>query len=410
MKIKYFSSILMTTALFTNLAHASQTTLSQALNIKPGVINTTPPAAPAKNVIVVDNRGYIIPDSIKLIRSANGQFKVDRIDIIGHKVGNGGDYIRSTFIQVGKKALEYVLTTEAGNTIVRKNNLNTDDLKAALDINRVVLTDETLFDDTGSVVDAIGIPGLIILNSSAWLEHFEKERNIQYLVFHELLRSASVNDDNYVISTDLIQIPNSFRLATRLVPLIPMIEGDSIQSLFDLSSVASNGSGCSAQKKEIYTELDLTKNSLEISLSNYITQNDTNRLVDNKACSLAIPVKLPKGKRLVISLIDLQGVVSPRIGQLQTTSSIKFEAFIAGTIKPSNAKVITLGSDERSFLFRKTDVLTSGCGTTEMIRLNTSNTLTSKVISQTTTGSESILANTSQIKKISVLMNIESCP
>lgn len=408
MKNKNLVSVLIMTTLLTSWAQASNTVL-QTLQVKPVVIKVPPVAGPAKNVIVVDNRGYLIPDSIKLIRSINGQFKVDRIDLIGHKVGNGGDYIRSTFIQVGKKALDYVLTTEAGNTIVRKNNLNTDELKAALDINRIVLTDETLFDNTGSVVEAIGIPGLIILNSQTWLDHFEKERNIPYLVFHEMLRSASVNDDNYVVSTDLMQIPNSFRVATRLVPLIPMLDSDSIQPLFDLASVVSNGSGCSAQKKEFYTELDLTKNSLEISLSNYITQNDTKRLVDNKACSLAIPVKLPKGKRLVISLVDLQGVVSPRLAQLQTTSSVKFEAFIAGTVNPSNAKIINLAADERSFLFRKTDVLTSGCGTTEMIRLNTSNTLTSKVISQSTTGSENILANTSQIKKISVLMNLESC-
>ena len=406
MKNNTFVSLVTTAFLLSSLAHASDT-LSAALKAK--VIPKAPVASPLKNVVIVDNRGFIIPDSLKIIRNANGQFKIDRIDLLGHKVGNGGDYIRSTFIQIGKKALDYILTTDAGNSIVRKNNLNTDELKAALDITRVVLTDETLFDNTGSVVEAIGIPGLIILNSAAWLEHFESEKNIYYLVFHEMLRSASVNDDNYVVSTDLMQIPNAFRIPTRLLPLVPMLESDSIQPLFDLASVVSNGSGCSAQKKEYYTELDLTKNSLEISLSNYITQNDAKRLVDNKACSLAIPVKLPKGKRLVISLIDLQGLVSPKLAQLQTVSTVKFEAFIAGTVNPSNAKVINLGSDDRSFLFRKTDVLSSGCGTNEIIRLNTSNTLTSKIISQSSTGSENIISNTSQIKKISVLMNLESC-
>lgn len=361
-----------------------------------------------KNVLTVDNRTYFLPDSIKLIKLDNGQFKLDKgIDIVGHKVGNGGDYIRSTFIQLGTKALDFLNTTDVGNAVAKKNNLNLDALKLALDINNVVLTTDTLFDNTGSVVDAIGIPGLIILNAQAWLDHFEKERNVYYLIFHEMLRSAAVNDDNYVISTALINFPNAFRISTRLLPLIPMLDGDSIQGLFDLSTVATNGSGCSAQAKQFYTELDLSKNSLEISLSNYVTNSDSKRLIDYKACSLAIPVKLPAGKRLVISLVDLQGVVMPKVAGVQSSAIIRFEAFLAGSSSPSNVKTIALGNDDRSFLFRKTDVLSSGCGTSDIIRLNTTNTLTSKVVNANAVAGA--LPNSAQIKKISVYMNLESC-
>ncbi|MFZ3230909.1 MAG: DUF4360 domain-containing protein [Pseudobdellovibrio sp.] len=384
----------------------AQLPIVTTFNLKP---SSASPVPIKKNIITVDNRSYIIPDSIKIIKQLNGQFKVDQKDLIGHKVGNGGDYIRSTFIQLGQKALDFITTTDIGHAIAIKNNLNSELLKLSLDIQNIVLTNDILFDNAGSVVDAIGLPGLIILNSSAWLEHFENERNVYYLIFHEMLRSTSINDDNYIISTDLINFPNAFRLSTRLLPLIPMLESDSIQNLFDFSNIAINGSGCVAKKGQLYTELDLAKNSLEISLNNYVTSNDAKKLIDYKACSLAIPVKLPKGKRLVISLVDMQGSVRPNSSSLQTTSTLKFEAFLAGSANTSNMKVISLGTNDRTFLFRKTDVLSSGCGTNDMIRLNTSSTLASKVISTKPPTLNPAAANISQIKKISVYMNMEDC-
>lgn len=385
---------------FTVLAASSQDDVFNLDPIKPAPKLKVSVLKP--NLLTIDNHTYTLPDSLKLIKLPNGKFKVDKIDLLGHKVGNGGDYIRSTFIQLGQKVLQYLTTTDAGDAIVRKNNLNTDDLKASLDINSIVLTDDTLFDNGGSVVEAIGIPGLIILNSEAWLAHFENERNVHYLIFHEMLRSSAVNDDNYIVSNDIVQFPTSLKTPTRLLPLIPMIDQDSIQGLFDLSNVSTGGAGC-ADKKQYYAELDLTKNALEISLNNYVAQNDAKRLTDRKGCNLAIPMKLPKNKRLVISLVDLQGVVSPKT-TLKSVATVNFEAFVAGEKNSVKTKTINLGADDRSFLFRKTDLLKSGCGTQDIIRLNTS-----AVLSSTGSSAEAAATNSVQVKKISILMNLEDC-
>ena len=57
-----------------------------------------------------------------------------------------------------------------------------------------------LIDSTGSVVDAIGIPDLVQLDQQRWEVLFSSTDNLYYLIFHEMLRSASYDDDNFKIS------------------------------------------------------------------------------------------------------------------------------------------------------------------------------------------------------------------
>lgn len=355
-------------------------------------------------VIQIGNRTVTIPGSIPLVKLPDGRFTTDKLIFSpeGHKVGNGGDYIRSTFIQMGENVSEYLETTDAGHAVVSKNGLNLDELKATLTTERIALTNEILIDNTGSVVDAIGVPGLIILNSASWLDHFEKERNVYYLVLHEMLRSSAVNDDDFVISKDIVNIPSQFKMSTRLLPLVPMLESDSITELLTLDKVTVQGSGCSA-KTPAYTELDLTRNLIDITLKSFIATNSEARKVDYKSCNLAIPIKLPAGKRLTISLIDLSGEVRPQSADLKSTSTLRFEAFLAGSTGKVQQKVVALGSEARTVLFRKTDVINTGCGTSEVLRLNVNNALASK-------GSAAAgLINQAQVKKISVYLNLEDC-
>ena len=370
-------------------------TQAHAFNIVKALEVTLP------EIVQVGDKAYVIPASVKLVKLPDGRYATET-KILGHKVGNGGDYIRSTFIQMGENVVEFLETTEAGQQVLTQNGLAIEDLKATLTTERIVVTNDILMDNTGSIVDAIGVPGLVILNSASWLDHFEKERNVYFIVFHEMLRSLAVNDDDYVISKDLINFPSRFKMSTRLLPLIPMLESDSITELVTLDNVTVQGSGCSA-KAPAYTELDLTKNVIDITLKSFVVSNSEARKVDYKACNLAVPLKLPAGKRLTISLIDVTGEVRPQSAELQSTSTLRFEGFLAGQKGKVHTKTVALGSEARTVLFRKTDVITTGCGTSEILRLNVNNALASK-------GSAAGLEqNQSQIKKISVYLNLEDC-
>lgn len=354
-------------------------------------------------IIKVGNNTFVVPGSIPLIKLPDGRFATEtQFSTEGHKVGNGGDYIRSVYIRMGENVAEYLETTTDGQNILSNNNLNLADLKATLTTERIAVTNDILMDNTGSIVDAIGVPGLVILNGSNWLDHFEKERNVYYLVFHEMLRSLAVNDDDFVISKAIINFPTAFKMSTRLLPLIPMLESDSVAGLLSLDTLTTLGSGCSA-KAPFYTELDLTKNIIDITFKGFLAVNSNSRKIDYKSCNLAIPLKLPAGKKLTISLIDISGEVRPQSALLQTTSTLRFEGFLAGQKSQINTKNVILGSEPRTVLFRKTDVITTGCGTSEILRLNMNNSLTSK---GAVTGLEQ---NQSQIKKISVYLNLEDC-
>jgi hypothetical protein len=285
----------------------------------------------------------------------------------GHFVGNGGDYIRGTYIQVGQVILNHLQETESGAAIVTKNQLSMAELELTLDIQKINVTEKDLIDNTGSLVDAIGVPGLVTLQSESWFEHFEKERDVYYLVFHEMLRSAGVNDDNYRISQAINPFPFSRRIETKVTPLLPLISDDNLSSVFDLNNVNMGGSGCAINSR-IRVEFDQEKNILEIHPTQFQVQVTAARSFDVKSCQLAIPVQVPAGQQLVISQMDLSG----RINLVKDTpANVSYEAFLAGTKADRKNRLFSaVEKMQGRFLVRRTEVLKSKCGGQDILRVN----------------------------------------
>lgn len=65
------------------------------------------------------------------------------------------------------------------------------------------VTRETLVDNRGSQVDAIGVPGSVTLKAESWLEFIESDINLDLLILHELYRMAGIDDDSYIRSMPL---------------------------------------------------------------------------------------------------------------------------------------------------------------------------------------------------------------
>lgn len=315
----------------------------------------------------------------------------------GHKVGNGGDHIRATYIRMGDAVVEYLRETQQGAQLLKAHNLNDGDLDATLDIAKVSVTETPLRDNTNSVVDAIGVPGLVTLNQTAWAVHFEKERDVYYLVFHEMLRSAGVNDDNYIISAALNPFPASRKIATSLTPLVPLIPEDLLAGVFDLKNVAVGGTGCPRSMNDTRVEFDQERNILDIRPRQYLNEVSASKRTDVKSCQLAIPVQLPKNKRLVISQIDLLGEIDILDG---TVSKISFEAFLAGTTAPKKVRTLAPARPLKGkVLTRRTDVLRSKCGGSDIVRLNTA-----AQTSGNGRGYESL-----EIQALSLYLSLEDC-
>lgn len=322
----------------------------------------------------------------------------------GFRVGNGGDHVRATFIRMGEAITQYLSETVQGREVVNQGNLNVEQLKMTLDIEKISVTDELLRDNSGSVVDAIGEPGLIKLNKEAWFNHFEKQRDVYYLVFHEMLRSSAINDDNYIISKALSQFPQGRRVETKVISVLPLIAEDNLSQVFDLHNVSVGGSGCSQSiglrsdlAKTLKIEFDQEKNILEIIPSLYRTEVTPLRVVDVKSCQLTIPITLPSKKRLVISQIDLLGKLD-----LDQGSQVKlsFEAFLAGTSSALRTRTISPTTDLNGrILTRRIEILRSKCGGADLVRMNTNIVMK---------GSEKRLESFS-LGSLSLYLSLEDC-
>ncbi len=357
-----------------------------------------------KNILVVDGRSYLLPDYLKILKSENGKFSVDKLVDRDHKVGNGGDYLRGQFLGVGQQVLNYLEQTQEGKDLLANNRLDIDILKASLDINKIVVVNDVLIDNTGSVVDAIGVPDLIILNSESWMNHFENQRNIYYLVFHELLRSSAVNDDAYIISKNVVNFPSSFRLNTQIIPSLPLLDEDNISSIIVRSGLQTGGTGCPNTSGRLFTDFNFRDNTLELSFYDYVTRLNAGSSLDRKSCNLIIPVNLPKNKKLVVSLIDLQGDTDGQVGTSSAVAKISFEAFLAGSSQKIQTKNVALSQGRKSFLFRKTNVLNSTCGGQSVLRLNSNVILTKTAVARADASVETLA-----VKKVKIFLNVEDC-
>ena len=313
----------------------------------------------------------------------------------GTVIGNGGDYARSTFLKVGDSVVNYLKNDPAGVAVVAANGLDTDKLLATLSIYKITVSVQPLRDNSGSLVDAIGVPESITLNGDAWITHFEKNRDVTFLVFHEMLRSAGINDDNYVISSLANPFPDAYKVSTLLKNHIALIPGDDLSGVIDIGGISYGGTGCPAGALT-RVEFDDEHNILAANTGAYSLAT-VSAPFDRKACDLAIPVNVPAGFSVVFSQVDLDSVLNMGEGDEAT---ISIEGFVPGVVNTPVKRVLTApaGGLSGRALLRSTDLFKTACGANTILRLHSTGLLKS-----------SHADSTVDIEKISVSLKLEAC-
>lgn len=286
----------------------------------------------------------------------------------------GGDIVRAEFLNRGAAVVQFLEESAAGQKIIENNKLNLEALKSSLDVEKILVTDEVLVDRTGSVVDAVGAPGLIVLNRTRWMEHSERDSDIYFLVLHEMLRENGINDDNYVVSKALIPFPEQYRLQNILITEKPLIVSDRLDHLLDRSQITLGGTGCPKDSLKTFTRFNPTLNEVEIypNEMSLALNGDSSVQLQRKNCALRIPFKAAAGKRLQITQVDVSGEVEL---QKNKTVQVNFSTgFISGSTKPGTQipKQITATNQivDGGFLIRDNKLYESGCGQTAMLTLN----------------------------------------
>lgn len=296
----------------------------------------------------------------------------------GNFTGNGGDHVRGVFLKLGQAVVDYLKETQEGKQLLEKNHLNIKDIEKNLSIEIISTVDELLTDNRGSSVDALGTKGKITLQKSRWTDHFEKERDVYYLVFHELLRALEVNDDNYVISKVLLPFPKSRMLNTRINPIFPLLDSERLDRVFDVDKILITGTGCPLSQLGTHVDFDKESNQLNISFDEYNLEvkSNLNQTNDRKSCNLSIPAKLPPRTRLVVTQVDMMSTID-----LPNSSALSFgaEVFFAGEKNtPFQKTVRGLAKRQRGrSLLRENLVLKSNCNFSGVFRTNSSAWLSS---------------------------------
>jgi len=322
----------------------------------------------------------------------------------GHRHGNGGDHARATFLKLGHAVVDVLEQTNQGQELVKLHDLDTVLLRDQLTINVVSTVQGILIDNGGSVVEAIGEPGKIILSSDAWLQHFEKEQDVYYLVFHEMLRAVGVNDDDYVISKALNPFPAIKRVNTRLTSVYPLLGDDLLKDVIDPSKIGFGGTGC--QRDDLTAtmyDFDEERNLLELRFRKYGVTAVGDVGYARKNCAIVIPVKARAGKRIVITQVDFTAKVALPVDETETGfARISLEAFLAGQTGPvlskrliGNAQVSQAGR----LLIRKSDAVKTNCGESALLRLN------STALVMNANGDYAVV----DPDRISVFLGVEDC-
>lgn len=284
----------------------------------------------------------------------------------GHREGNGGDHIRAMFIRMGGAVLGHLRDTPAGQALVTANHLDVDALAATLTIEVIKVLDAPLVDNGGSRVDALGEPGKISLAQEAWFDHVEKERDVYYLVFHEMLRAAAVDDDDYVVSGSLSPFPAAERVATSIVHVEPLVAEDDLGAYLDLSDSVIAGSGCPAGLGSGFVDFNPANNVLGLRYTDLRTVFAAGMSLSEsrKNCGISLKTRqLPANKRLVVNQMDVFGEVD-----LPATSTFTLTAdpYFGGTLSTARmTKTVAAGAGPvtgRVLLRSKVKVLATTCG------------------------------------------------
>jgi len=314
--------------------------------------------------------------------------------------------VRATFIKAGEVVLNYLVASEQGLQLLIDHKLDLEGLRQTLSIDVITTESGPIWDNGGALVDAIGAPGKIILDRDRWFEHFEKDRDIYYLVFHEMLRAAAINDDNYVISQYLNPLQVGFKIVTHIGDKFLLIDDELLASVINSEEIAINGTGCPqghAGSAAIFADFDYERNILDIYPKNYMLKNGISgsSTILRKSCSLAIPIKVPANTRLVISQIDIgQKFDLATEGEF---SNLKLEAFTAGAHAPTMSKRVVATNDglQGRSLLRRNEVLVSKCGAQDILRINTSFML--GVLDEES-------SSWASVDRITLYLKLESCP
>ncbi len=296
----------------------------------------------------------------------------------GADVG-GGDTVRAYFLNVGDAVITYLTTTTEGQKLVADQSLKIENLQKSLDVNVIKVVDEALVDRTGSLVEALGQPGDITLNKISWAEHLDRENDIYFLVFHEMLRENGINDDNYIISKSLRQFPENLKLQKLLLTKKPLLDSDRLTDVIQTDRIVFGGPGCPSTSVKTFTRFDSSNNQFEIYPNDMATVvGSNNRIFDRTSCQIAIPYKAKAGQKIIVTQVDLVGDVDL---EKQKSVNLNFETFIVGSKNKSQAKVIQSSDSNLSagFLFRENLTTETSCGGEGIVRLNSSLLLQDKI-------------------------------
>lgn len=285
----------------------------------------------------------------------------------GHRVGNGGDHIRGTFIEAGHAVIKYLSESDDGSRLVAMHQLDLAALSRVNSIDTISVSDQTLIDSNGSVVDAIGELNRIVLSQERWSDHFEKERDIYYLVFHELLRAVAIDDDDYVISKSISPFPVMRRVSTRLASTFPVFSDIPLNKIIDGSRISFQGSGCSSRFGGSFVDFDLEKYQLGLALRDF-SINLVRQFSDRKNCTILIPYSVPAGKRLLLSQIDFSSKAQL---SSKTSAAMSMAAYFGAQGSPTVTQRKTAQTDEQGrFLLRAPALARSSCnGETGILKI-----------------------------------------
>jgi hypothetical protein len=115
-------------------------------------------------------------------------------------------------------ALEELSTI--GEMITVKNKLiDLKVLRNSLIQTELLVRDEELIDNTGSLVDIIGAPKKLIFNFDSWIGFQKTNNDLRPLIIHELLRVSGINDDDYYLSSSLYSLLGKVKKMKSVVSL-----------------------------------------------------------------------------------------------------------------------------------------------------------------------------------------------
>lgn len=314
---------------------------------------------------------------------------ITSLPISAHRVGNGGDFVRATFIIVGEQVLKYL----SQNELPSEWQTSTAELGQALDYNRIDISLTPLIDNSGSFVDAIGVPGKITLDQQAWAAHFDGRRDIYFLVLHEMLRSNGINDDNYILSKKIYPFPESLKVDTALDLSLPLAGTSDMAEIIDMKNAVLQGSGCSHDLGNVFFELDLQKNVIRIIPKKMVLANATRKTL-RKTCNMAIPLQGISGKKLQLVMAD--AYIKSKLEENECTK-LSLSLF-SGSGKEIKMSKSNSTSGESRDMARKTFELESGCGEETNLRMNLSQTLSNA-------GDHSQAA----VEKVEIYLNLVNC-